>query len=314
MGHVYQLSDAQVSRASIVTIGVFDGLHIGHQALLKRLVAEARATNRDAVALTFFPHPDAVLKGLEGRYYLTTPQQRAELMMSLGIDWVVTHPFNESVRHIRAADFVDQLSRYLKLSALWVGADFAMGYKREGDIHFLQAQGREKGFTVHTLDLIFNADEGAVISSSKIRERIQEGAVDGVREWLGRSYSVSGKVIKGDQRGRQLGFPTANIAVWEGYVLPSNGVYAGWALLGAERFMAVTNIGIRPTFGGENITVEAHLLDFDRDIYGEELTITFESRLRSEQKFAGIADLKAQIHADIASARATLMTLYTSVD
>lgn len=311
MNHVYQLSDAHVTQPSIVTIGVFDGLHIGHQTLLKQLVAEARATRRASVALTFFPHPDVVLRGIQGRYYLTTPEQRAELMMALGVDWVVTHPFNDAVRHIRAADFVDQLLRYLKLSALWVGADFAMGYKREGDIHFLREQGMAKGFSVHTLDLILNEPQGSAISSSKIREHLQVGEVEVVRDWLGRSYSVSGEVVKGDQRGRLIGFPTANIKVWEGYALPANGVYAGWAKLGDERFMAVTNIGVRPTFGGDDITVEAHLLDFDRDIYNEQLTITFESRLRPEQKFPNIEALKGQIQQDVLAARAALLALRT---
>ena len=153
MTHLYSLEEANLPEHSIVTIGVFDGVHKGHQYLIKRLVDEAHATGRLAVVLTFFPHPDVVLRDLQGRYYLTTAEQKAELLTELGVDCVVTHPFNDAVRQVRAAAFVDQLLQNLKMSALWVGSDFAMGYKREGNVPFLREQGLQKGF----LDYLWNA-------------------------------------------------------------------------------------------------------------------------------------------------------------
>lgn len=305
MKHIYDLSQAQLQQPSIVTIGVFDGVHRGHQHLVKRLVTEAHATGRQAVVLTFFPHPDQVLRQLQGRYYLTSSEQRAAELVRLGVDCVVTHPFNDQVRQMRAASFVDQLMRHLHMTALWVGSDFAMGYQREGNVDFLKAQGAEKGFAVQEIDLLLN--DGSAISSTAIREALQVGDVDRVRDWLGRGYTVIGEVVHGEKRGRQIGFPTANINVWEEQVIPANGVYAGWATLGNERFMAVTNVGVRPTFAGQGVTVEAHLLDFNRDIYGQQLSVSFETRLRPEKRFSGIDELIAQIKADSDAGRAYLL-------
>jgi riboflavin kinase/FMN adenylyltransferase len=302
MEHLYHLAQAQLERPSLVTIGVFDGVHKGHQHLIRQLVNEAHTHNRQAVVLTFFPHPDVVLRGLEGRYYLTTPEQKAELLTALGVDCVVTHPFDDGVRQMRAADFVDQLLRHLKMESLWVGADFAMGYKREGNVPFLKAQGAQKGFTVHEIDLM--AAEGAAISSTAIRQALGEGQVEQAKAWLGRGYSVRGEVVHGEGRGRQIGYPTANIAVWKEQVIPANGVYAGWANLNGERLMAATSVGLNPTFeGGKQVSVEPYLLDFDRDIYGQQLEVTFETWLRPEEKFSSIEALIEQIGRDVEAAR-----------
>ncbi|MBA3874331.1 MAG: bifunctional riboflavin kinase/FAD synthetase [Anaerolineae bacterium] len=307
MTHVYSLAEANLHEHSIVTIGVFDGVHKGHQHLIKRLVDEAHAIGQLAVVLTFFPHPDIVLRGLKGRYYLTTAEQKADLLTSLGVDCVVTHPFNDTVRQVRAADFVDELVQNLKMSALWVGSDFAMGYKREGNVPFLREQGTQKGFTVHDIDLI--EAQGGIISSSVIRQAIENGEMEKARAWLNRAYSVTGEVVHGEKRGRQIGYPTANTAVWDEQVLPANGIYAGWARLGNERFMAMTNVGVRPTFEGKNITVEPYLLDFNRDIYGQQLEVSFEKRLRPEAKFDNLKDLIDQIARDVEVGRAYLESL-----
>lgn len=304
MQHLYRLEDVRLERPSVVTIGVFDGIHRGHQALIRRLVDEAHAAGRLAVAITFFPHPDILLRGLKGRYYLHTPQEKADLLGELGIDTVLTLAFNDDLRHVRAADFVDTMVDRLKLAQLWVGADFALGYQREGNVAFLTEQGARKGFEVKVIDLVLL--DGEVISSTAIRQALQAGNVEQARDWLGRGYSVTGEVIHGQKRGRTIGIPTANVSVWSEKVIPANGVYAGWAYLGDERFMAMTNIGTRPTFDGEGVTVEAYLLDFDRDIYGQQLTVTFETRLRPEQRFSGIDALIAQIHADVEAGRAFL--------
>jgi riboflavin kinase/FMN adenylyltransferase len=307
MNHATSLASVHLQQPSVVTIGVFDGVHRGHQHLLRHLVQEARAAERLAVALTFYPHPDVVIRRLSGRYYLTTPEQRAELIGATGVDVVITLPFDDHLRQIRAADFVAQMRDHLRLASLWVGSDFALGYQREGNVNFLRAQGQINGFSVRVIDLLMA--ENAAISSTAIRQSLLEGEVEQARLWLGRPYSVAGEVIHGMARGRTIGFPTANIDVWEQQVIPANGVYAGWAQLGAERFMAVTNVGNRPTFNGDGITVEAHLLDFDRDIYGETLAFSFEKRLRAERRFAGIQELIAQIGADVKAARSYLTTI-----
>jgi riboflavin kinase/FMN adenylyltransferase len=306
MTHIDKLDNAHLDTPSIVTIGVFDGVHVGHQQLLRQLVTEAGATQRKSVVLTFFPHPDAVLRGITGRYYLTPPEYRAELMQDLGVDMVITHPFDNDVRHIRAALFVEKLLTQLQMNALWVGADFAMGYQREGNIDFLRGQGSQHGFSVQTIDLVTHAQDGTIISSTTIRDMLGQGHVETVHDWLGRAYRVQGRVVHGDQRGRLIGFPTANLAVWSEQALPANGVYAGWAEVNNKRYMAVTNIGTRPTFDGQDVRVEPHLLDFSGDIYDAMLTLTFDKRLRSEQKFEGIEALKAQLQRDIAEGRAFL--------
>lgn len=298
MKHLYQLTDAAVDRPSVVTIGVFDGVHRGHQALIAKLVQEARHTRRLAVVLSFFPHPDRVIRALTGRYYLTSPDQRAQRLGELGVDLVITHPFNEQVRQMRASTFVDQMREHLQLGELWVGMDFAMGYRREGNVTFLFQEGLEKGFTVTAIDLI--ADEQQMkISSTAIRDALLAGNVRQATEWLGRAYEVSGEVVHGQARGRTIGFPTANLQVWDEQVIPANGVYAGWATLpDGSRYMAVTNVGTRPTFAGVDVTVEAHLLHFDGDLYGQSLRFSFEEYLRGEQRFNGIEALIAQIRAD----------------
>lgn len=302
MEHFYDLASAHLAQPSVVTIGVFDGVHWGHQHLIRKLVAEARATSRLAVVVTFFPHPDILLRGLTGRYYLTTPEQRAEYLGELGVDTVITLPFNQEFRQIRAAAFVDMMLEHLKLSSLWVGSDFALGYQREGNVEFLRAQGDAKGFSLQVIDLIVAETDGA-ISSTAIRDALLAGDVDNARDWLGRTYTLTGEVVHGDHRGRELGYPTANMHVWEEQVIPANGIYAGWATLGNERFMAATNVGVRPQFDGDDVRVEAYLLDFDRDIYGQQLTFSFEKYLRPEMKFESLQGLIDQIDADVQTAR-----------
>src|SRR5258706_10626120 len=210
MKHIYNLEKAALDQPSIVTIGVFDGVHRGHQHLLAPLVAEAQTNNYLSVVLTLFPHPDHVLRNLTGRYYLTTPEQKAYLLGELGVNVVVTHPFQDEVRHIRAAQFVDQLMSHLKMTSLWVTSDFAMGYEREGNFAFLIEQGREKGFEVRQIDLLVDKST-SVISSSRIREALIAGDVAQATEWLGRPYRVEGPVVHGDHRGTSIGFPTANV-------------------------------------------------------------------------------------------------------
>jgi riboflavin kinase/FMN adenylyltransferase len=187
---------------------------------------------------------------------------------------------------------------------LAVGSDFAMGYKREGNVEFLHEQGIKKQFTLQVVDLV--ANNGGTISSTAIRTALEAGDVDLARDWLGRSYAISGRVVHGAKRGRQIGFPTANMQVWDQQVIPANGIYAGWVHLNGVRYMAATNVGVRPHFDGQDITIEPYILDFDRDIYGQQLTVTFEKRLRNEAKFDSLAALIEQIGMDVDQSRAYL--------
>jgi riboflavin kinase/FMN adenylyltransferase len=244
-----------------------------------------------------------------GRYYLTTPEERAAILGQLGVELVVSHPFNDAVRQIRAADFVDQLITHLKPCALWVGADFALGYKREGNVEFLRAQGEQKGFNLEVVQLVTNDDSGQIVNSSSIRAALADGDIERANRWLDRPYRLEGEVVRGDGRGKTIGFPTANIDVWQEKLLPKKGVYAGWAHLNGETYMAAANIGNRPTFNGGLVTVEAYLLDFDRDLYGQHLALDIAAFLRPELKFGSIDELIAQIKQDVLNTRAILKKL-----
>ncbi len=306
MTHLRRLEDAKLDADSLVAIGVFDGVHLGHQQLIQRLLDSARASGNKAIVLTFYPHPDKLLEQVKTRYYLTTPEKRAELLLDLGVDLVITHPFDEETRRLQAAEFVDLLVTNLRIREIWVGADFALGFQRQGDVRYLRAQGKKRGFDVSAVELITSQSSQQFIRSSAIREHVLNGNMSAAKAMLGRAYAIEGPVVLGEQRGRTIGAPTANVKVWSEQIIPANGVYAGWARIGEESFQAATNIGTRPTFSGDAVTIEAHLLDFDRDIYGERIELSFEQRLRPEQKFSGLDALMKQIQADIAAARRSL--------
>lgn len=306
MTHLRHLKDANLDSDSLVTIGVFDGVHLGHQQLIQRLVESASASRRRAIVLTFYPHPDRVLEQVKRRYYLTTAEKRAQLLLNLGVDLVITHPFDDETRHLPAARFIDLLVENLRIKELWVGADFALGFQREGDVRFLRAQGEKRGFKVSAIDLITTPASEQLIRSSTIREHVRKGNMRAANAMLGRAYALAGTVVAGEQRGRKIGAPTANLKVWSEQIIPANGVYATWARLGDETFQAATNIGQRPTFAGEAVTIEAHLLDFDRDIYGDRVELSFEKRLRPERKFNSLDELVKRIQADISATRRSL--------
>jgi riboflavin kinase/FMN adenylyltransferase len=305
MRHITSLQSANLSQPSVVTIGAFDGVHRGHQYLIRQLLNHARATGQVTVVLTFFPHPEIVLRGFRPGFYLTLPDAKARLLGDLGVELVVTHPFNDKVRHIRAADFVDNLIANLNMASLWIGPDFALGYRREGTVDFLREQAKRRGFEVRVVDLMDAGGER--VSSSRIREALHAGDVSEAARLLGRPHALPGKVIEGAKRGRNLGFPTANLSVPTEQAIPARGVYAAWASIGAQQHPAVVNIGMRPTFDGtDSLVTEAHLLDFSGDLYGQELTLRFISHLRDEQRFDGVEALLKQIEKDISRARVIL--------
>ncbi len=299
--HVTHLS--QVSRAfpTVLAIGVFDGVHLGHQRLLQQMVGAAQLSGARAAVLTFFPHPAEVIHGLGDRLYLTTLEERIQRLQALGVDLVITHPFNEEVRQTRAADFVEQLRRFLDLRQLW-GGSFSLGYQREGTYDYLRALGTHYGFTVHGIaDLAILGGER--VSSSRIRQSLQAGDLADVNACLGRRFGVTGRVVTGRRLGHTIGFPTANLHIWERQLLPAYGVYAAYAWLGDDRYGAAVNVGVRPTVDGQQLTVEAHLLDFEGNVYDHTLRLEFEARIRPEMKFNGLDDLRAQIARDVDTIR-----------
>lgn len=304
MDIVDDLSKANLRQETILTIGAFDGVHRGHQALIGGLVARARETDRLAALITFHPHPVRVLAPDRAPPYLTTPGEKVALLEALGVDLVVLLPFSRAVAATPARAFVAQVAHHLRLRELWVGADFALGRNREGDVPRLRELGRELGYAVHVVSPVYEAD--GVVSSSRIRRLLAEGRVDEAARLLGRSPSLSGEVVMGAQRGRTLGFPTANLEVRAERAVPANGVYAVFALLGADRYPAVANVGVRPSFDNGQRTIETHIFGFGRDIYGCDLVVEFVARLRDERRFENIDDLVAQIERDSAAARQIL--------
>jgi len=290
-----------------LTIGIFDGVHRGHQEILHRLVAGARQAGAPAVVLTFHPHPAVVLGGKTDFKALSTPEERIELLESFGVDLVVKQTFDQAFANQTAADFMQRISRTLGLKCLVLGYDSALGRGREGNAARLTEIGQELGFAVQVVPPV--ADERGILSSTRIRAAIAAGRVDAAAADLGRNYSVSGPVVHGDGRGHRINFPTANIQVPDGKILPANGIYACWAWVDGKKIPAATNVGVRPTFTPDlpAPTVEAYLLDFGRDIYGKEIKLEFVDYLRPEERYDSVQDLLDQIALDVLDCRKILM-------
>lgn len=303
---VNTLAEIDDRRPTYLALGSFDGVHRGHQAVLRQMVDEARAAGARSAVLTFFPHPKRVISGDRGRFYINTIEDRVALLAALGIDLVITHLFDDSVRTIPAANFVDQMLSVLDMRQIW-GGNFAFGYRREGDVDFLRRVGEERGFDVRTVDALLTF-EGSLVSSSRVRRGLDAGDFHDVNGCLGRRHTLSGVVVQGDQRGRTINFPTANLAVWDELLLPANGVYAAYAWLGGRRYAAAANVGVRPTVNGRDRTVEAYLLDYDGgEFYGETLRLAFERRIRDELRFSDLDALRAQIQQDVDHVRDSLL-------
>ena len=304
MRHYHSLEEIAVKNAWL-TIGVFDGIHRGHREIIHRLVTSAHANGAPAILLTFEPHPASVLSGQEIKC-LTTPQERADLLGKLGVDIVITQSFTRDLAAATALEYMSRLRQALDLKHLLVGYDFALGRGREGSPNRLAEIGRELGYEVEVIQAI--SDESGVISSTEIRKLVATGNVSEAAQLLGYHYPLGGEVIRGAGRGRTINFPTANIDYPNRKVIPSNGIYACWARLGDEKFMAATNIGFNPTFTPERQTpsLEAYLLDFDRDIYGQHIKLEFVSRIRNELKFNSVQALIWKIQEDVDKTRELL--------
>ncbi|HET6595468.1 MAG TPA: bifunctional riboflavin kinase/FAD synthetase [Anaerolineales bacterium] len=290
---------------SWLTVGVFDGVHRGHQQIIQKITAGAHANESPAVILTFDPHPTSILSGREIKL-LTLPDERADLLAQLGVDVVVIERFTRELSQVTAYDFMYWLKRQLGLKHLLIGYDFALGKGREGNAARLTEIGSELGYSVEVVPAL--QDESDVISSTAIRKLIAIGDVTEAAHLLGHPYSLHGPVIRGDGRGRTIGVRTANIAYPSEKLIPSKGIYACWAYVNDGRYLAAVNIGINPTFTPEKqtLSVEAYMLDFDEDIYGQDLRLEFVARLRDELPFGSVEELVKQIWEDVEDARRIL--------
>jgi riboflavin kinase / FMN adenylyltransferase len=304
MLHVTSLNDVQLN-GTWLTIGVFDGVHRGHQAILRPLVEGAHSAGSPAAVWTFATHP-AVVFGHRDLKCLTTPEERADLLGQLGVDVVISHPFDEHVAALSAAEFMKPIKKRLGLSRLLIGYDFALGRGREGNASRLAEIGREMEFTVQVVEAV--SDESGLISSTVIRKLVSVGDVADAAKMLGHPFSISGRVIHGTARGRLIGYPTANVQVPPGKLVPAFGIYACWAEVDSKRYPAAISIGIRPTFDNDlrDVRVEAYLLDHDSDLYENTVKLEFVQRLRDEMKFPSVEALIAQIESDVATVRSIL--------
>ena len=292
--------DETVFQNAWLTIGVFDGVHRGHQQVLQSLVSRAHEAGGPALVLTFNPHPAVVLGGITDFKCLTTPDERAELLESYGVDAVIMQAFNQKFADQTAGQFMLQVVQHTGLCGLVIGYDTALGRGREGNADRLAEIGNELGYTVQVIPPL--KDEDGIISSTRIRRSIAAGRVSAAAKDLGRYYSVTGPVIHGDGRGHRINLPTANIEVPPGKVPPANGIYASWVWWDGQKYRAATNVGVRPTFTPDLPLpiIEAHLLDFDHDLYGQQVKLEFVEYLRPEEKYDSVDALVEQIQADIA--------------
>ena len=326
MQHLRTLSSLSLE-STWLTIGVFDGFHRGHREIIEPLVQGAKAAHATSLVVSFYPHPAVVLGKRNDLSYLTLPEEKADYLAQTGVDVLLTLPFDRDIAAQSPETFMQSLQERIKIEKLLIGYDFALGKNRRGDAAYLSRLGEKDGYEVQRCEPLLD-DEG-IISSSRVRDALADGRVRDAQQLLGHPYTLRGAVVHGDGRGRKINIPTANIAVPAEKAIPANGVYACWvyidkeaprsgdfsrsegltpSLQGKTKHPAVTNVGIRPTFTPDQVeaNVEAHLLDFDADVYDKELKLAFVEHLREEKKFNGVDELIAQIHADIERARTVL--------
>ena len=304
---MYELLDlSQMSDVgpTAVTIGVFDGVHLGHQYLVSQLTQIAADRSLSPVVIVVHPPPQTVLDGLECWSLLTRLAYRRELLKQAGVEKVMTLEFTSQVSLINAFDFCKELVEVLQMRLLVAGPDFALGHRREGDMSRLGEIGRSLGFEVQPIEY-FNLP-GRAVSSSEIRAALELGRVRDANSMIGRRFEIDGRVAEGEKRGRLLGFPTANVVPERRQLMPRDGVYAVIARCQGQSYGGVANLGVRPTFGASARLLEVHLFEFACDIYGEKLDVAFVDSIRGERQFAGIDELRNQIAADVKTARRML--------
>lgn len=299
-----ELANITPEGETLLTIGVFDGVHAGHRYLLEKLQKRSAEKNLLSGVVTFNPHPQSVLYPHDQLPWLSDMEDRIRTLRKLGIDVIAALTFTPKVARLSAKEFMSLVKKQLKMQGIMVGPDFALGRGRQGNINLLRSLGREMEFSVEIIPPY--TINGEIVSSTLIRQALAQGDMRKVERLMGRYFHLVGKVITSDKRGRVLGFPTANLDIEPQQALPGNGVYATIAQVDGKQFPSATNIGIRPTFGEGRKTVETHLLKYNGDLYGKEIKVEFVQKLRDEQRFPSSEKLKAQIEKDIREAEMIL--------
>ena len=298
-----RLANAASSKETVVTIGVFDGVHQGHRHLLRQLV-ELAGDRYVSTVITFSNRPITVLRPGTEPSYLTTLDQRVDLIKQQDIESVVCLEFTLELAEVSAADFAKMLTESLNMKGLVLGPDSALGKDRQGDLGFMQKQGEELGFWARSVEPL--EIEGQPVKSRRLRDEVANGNMAVCPELLGRNHLLSGTVVVGDQRGRTLGFPTANLDVDSQLLLPGDGIYATWAIIDGKRHQAATSIGVRPTFDLTQRLVEVFVMDFSEDLYGKTMGVEFITKVRDQEKFDGLDALINQINRDVYDCRQVL--------
>lgn len=296
---INHIEDLPELNYAVVTSGTYDGVHYGHRKILKKVVDTAKSHNGESVVLTFWPHPRYVLgKDAEDLKLLTTFEEKATLMEETGIDYLVKIHFTREFSELSSSEFIQSiLIEGLQTRKLIIGYDHRFGRNQEGSFQYLKEHQEELGFEVE--EIARQDIDDVTISSTKIRQALQEGNVAQANSYLGHDFTISGLVTKGDQVGRQIGFPTANIYVTESTkIIPGDGVYAVYVMIDDEKYRGMLNIGMRPTLSGKQKTIEVNIFDFDEDIYGQMIQVRFIQLLRKEKKFENLEELKSQLLQD----------------
>jgi len=299
-----ELPKLDSSLRTVITLGVFDGVHLGHVHLLNTLMAEAKELGCLAGVVTFKNHPISVLNPKKLVSSICSLEERVDLIKGLGVNFVFPITFDAQLAKLKAKEFIMLLKEKLGMVGLVIGPDFALGHKREGNLPTLLSLGSKLGFMVKPVDPL--QTDGRKVGSATIRQAIEDGNIDEVTSLLGRRFKLTGSVVKGDSRGTGLGYPTTNLKVSSGQLVPSNGIYATWVLVGDSRYQSATSIGIRPTFGGGDRTIETFIFDFNDNLYNKEIQIEFVKRLRDELFFENSQLLVDQIGRDVRQAKEVL--------
>ncbi len=292
-----ELAELSPEKDMLLTIGVFDGVHLGHKYLISQLTERTRQQNLLSAVVTFNKHPQGVLSPSTKLSYLTTVAEKVRLLKDEGVDAVIVLSFTSELAKLSAREFISLLKQYLRMRGLIIGPDFALGRSREGNVDALRALGQEMGFSVTVIPPLKGS--GEIISSTAIRNALADGNMKRVAKLLGRPFSLQGKVIAGAGRGLKLGFPTANLEIAPQQALPTDGVYATRAYIHDKMYQSVTSIGLRPTFGNNGRTVETYILNYHGDLYGHKLKIDIVEKLRNEERFETIEELKKQMAEDV---------------
>lgn len=296
---IRDIADFPKLNQAVVTSGTFDGLHIGHQKILRRVIERAQETDGQSVVITFWPHPRLVLFPEDNDLkLLSTIDERIEELSSFGIDYLLIIPFTKAFSRTSSRSFItDILVKAINTKVLIIGYDHRFGKNREGSFENLKARAQQYGFEVEEIPRQ-DIDDVAV-SSTKIRKALESGDIETATRYLDRHYTLTSTVEEGNKLGRTIGYPTANLALPAPHkLIPANGVYAVWVWVGETRCAGMMNIGVRPTIDGKQLTLEVYILNFDQDIYGQSITVEFVKQLRQEQKFNGLEALKAQLAKD----------------